>query len=80
MKFYVGAAAVTIEHQFFPKTYMYAAGEGVKVVSFEECRDRIKVAIAARDEARMIDGNHILIVARTDCQAVLPLTNYPFAS
>jgi hypothetical protein len=67
---------------------MYAAGEGVKVVSFEECRDRIKVAIAARDEARMIDGNHILIVARTDCQAVLPLTKnsiigltlYPFAS
>jgi 2-methylisocitrate lyase-like PEP mutase family enzyme len=68
-----GAAAVTIEDQMFPKKCTYAAGKGVKVVPFEECKVRIKTAIAARDEARMIDGNDILIIARTDCRAALGL-------
>ena len=57
-----GAATVTIEDQDFPKTCTYAAGEGVKVISSGECRDRNKAAIAARDKARTIDGNHVLIV------------------
>ena len=57
-----GAATVTIEDQVFPKTCTYAAGEGVKVMSSGECRDRNKAAIAARDKARTIDGNHVLIV------------------
>ena len=68
-----GAAAITIEDQEFPKKCTYAAGKGVKVVSFDECRARIKAAIAAREEARRIDGSDILIVARTDCRAALGL-------
>lgn len=68
-----GAAAVSIEDQIFPKKCTYAAGSGVKVVSFEECKERIKIALAARDEARDIDGNDILILARTDCRAALGL-------
>jgi len=68
-----GAAAITIEDQSFPKKCTYAAGMGVKVVSFNECRTRIKAAIAARNEARSIDGNDVLIVARTDCRAALGL-------
>ncbi len=69
----VGAAAVSIEDQIFPKKCTYAAGSGVRVVSFEECRERMKIALAARDEARKIDGNDILVVARTDCRAALGL-------
>ena len=68
-----GAAAITIEDQMFPKKCTYAAGKGVRVVSFEECKARIMTAIAARDEARMLDGNDVLIVARTDCRAALGL-------
>ncbi len=68
-----GAAAITMEDQVFPKKCTYAAGKGVKVVSFDECKARIKVAIAARDEARTIDGNDVLIIARTDCRAALGL-------
>lgn len=66
-----GAAAVTIDDQAFPKKCTYAAGEGVKVVSMQECISRVKAALVARDEARDIDGNDILIVARTDCRAAL---------
>ena len=68
-----GAAAISIEDQIFPKKCTYAAGPGVRVVSFEECKERIKIALAARDEARDIDGNDILILARTDCRAALGL-------
>lgn len=68
-----GAAAITIEDQEFPKKCTYAAGKGVKVVSFDECRARIKAAIAARDEVKIIDGHDVLIVARTDCRAALGL-------
>lgn len=67
----VRAAAVTIEDQVFPKKCTYAAGDGVRVVSRSECRDRIRAALAARDEARNVDGNDIMIVARTDCRAAL---------
>lgn len=66
-----GAAAVTIEDQVFPKKCTYAAGEGVRVVSREECFTRVKAALAAQKEAKEIDGNEILIVARTDCRAAL---------
>ncbi len=68
-----GAAAVTIEDQKFPKKCTYAAGTGVRVVSTEECRARVEVAIAARNEARDVDGNDILVVARTDCRAAMGL-------
>ena len=66
-----GAAAITIEDQMFPKRCTIAAGAGVRVVSREQCIERIKCALAARDEAREIDGNDVLIVARTDCRAAL---------
>jgi 2-methylisocitrate lyase-like PEP mutase family enzyme len=66
-----GAAAITIEDQLFPKKCTYAAGEGVRVVERNECIRRVKVALAARDEAKEMDGNDILVVARTDCRAAL---------
>jgi len=68
-----GAAAITIEDQTFPKRCTIAAGAGVRVVSREQSLERIKCALAARDEAREIDGNDVLIVARTDCRAALGL-------
>ena len=68
-----GAAAITIEDQCFPKRCTIAAGAGVRVVSREQSMGRIKCALAARDEAREIDGNDVLIVARTDCRAALGL-------
>lgn len=66
-----GAAAITIEDQMFPKRCTIAAGAGVRVVSREQSIERIKCALAARDEAREVDGNDVLIVARTDCRAAL---------
>jgi 2-methylisocitrate lyase-like PEP mutase family enzyme len=68
-----GAAAVSIEDQMFPKKCTYAAGSGVRVVSTVEAGNRIRAAVAARDEARTLDGNSILIVARTDCRAAFGL-------
>ena len=68
-----GAAAITIEDQCFPKRCTIAAGAGVRVVSREQSMERIKCALAARGEAREIDGNDVLIVARTDCRAALGL-------
>ncbi len=68
-----GAAAVSIEDQLFPKKCTYAAGSGVRVVSFEECKKRIEIALTAREETRKVDGNDILIIARTDCRAALGL-------
>mmetsp|Transcript_15425 Transcript_15425/g.22720 ORF Transcript_15425/g.22720 Transcript_15425/m.22720 type:complete len:336 (-) Transcript_15425:35-1042(-) len=66
-----GAAALTIEDQVFPKKCTYAAGKGVRTVSRQECGARMKAALEARNEARDVDGNDILIVARTDCRAAL---------
>uniref|UniRef100_A0A7S4W9X9 Carboxyvinyl-carboxyphosphonate phosphorylmutase n=1 Tax=Ditylum brightwellii TaxID=49249 RepID=A0A7S4W9X9_9STRA len=63
-----GAAAVTIEDQTFPKRCTYAAGTGVSTVPRSESMSRINAAIAAREEAKNIDGNDILLVARTDCR------------
>ena len=68
-----GAAAVTIEDQVFPKRCTYAAGTGVKVVSREASLARIRCALGARDEAKHLDGNDILVVARTDCRAAMGL-------
>ena len=68
-----GAAAVTIEDQVFPKKCAYAAGEGVLVVPRDECLKRIQAALRAGDEARDLDGNDIIIIARTDCRAALGL-------
>lgn len=66
-----GAAAITIEDQVFPKVCTYAAGKGVRVVSRDECLRRVEAALKARDEAKRIDGNDILIVGRTDCRSAL---------
>ena len=56
----VGAAAVTIEDQVFPKCCTYAAGTGVRVISRNASQARVRTAIAAREEARDIDGRDIL--------------------
>ena len=63
-----GAAAVTIEDQVYPKKCTFAAGTGIKTVEFDDCVDRIRAAIVARDEALQLDGNDVLLVARTDCR------------
>jgi len=69
-----GAAAITIEDQVFPKKCTYAAGSGVRVVSREESLARVKAALEARDEVRQkMNGNDVLIIARTDCRAALGL-------
>eukprot|EP00562_Extubocellulus_spinifer_P001161 CAMPEP_0178478828 /NCGR_PEP_ID=MMETSP0696-20121128/4863_1 /TAXON_ID=265572 /ORGANISM="Extubocellulus spinifer, Strain CCMP396" /LENGTH=358 /DNA_ID=CAMNT_0020106213 /DNA_START=113 /DNA_END=1189 /DNA_ORIENTATION=- len=68
-----GAAAITIEDQVFPKRCTIAAGSGVRVVPREQSLERIKCALGARDEARDLNGNDVLIVARTDCRAALGL-------
>ena len=64
-----GAAAITIEDQVFPKRCAYAAG--VRVVDREASVRRAKAALASRQEALEQDGNHVLIVGRTDCRASL---------
>ena len=66
-----GAAAITIEDQIFPKKCTYAAGENIRVISQSEACARIKTALSARKEAKDIDGNDVLIIARTDCRAAL---------
>lgn len=66
-----GAAAISIEDQMFPKQCTYAAGSGVRVVPRRDCLLRIKAALEARDEAKALDGNDVMIVARTDCRAAL---------
>ena len=69
-----GAAAITIEDQVFPQNCTYAAGSGVRVVSREESLARVKAALEARDEVRQkMNGNDVLIIARTDCRAALGL-------
>ena len=65
----LGAAAVTIEDQAFPKRCTYAAGTGVRVVSRGECEKRMVAALRARDEVWEEEGKEILVVARTDCRA-----------
>jgi 2-methylisocitrate lyase-like PEP mutase family enzyme len=69
----VGAAAVTIEDQVFPKKCTYIAGASVRVVERPKSIARIKAALAARQEALEKDGNRILVVGRTDCRAALGL-------
>jgi 2-methylisocitrate lyase-like PEP mutase family enzyme len=67
----VGAAAITIEDQVFPKLCTYVAGEAVRVVDRATSIARIQTALAARQEALELDGNRILVVGRTDCRAAL---------
>ena len=64
----LGAAAITIEDQVFPKRCTYIAGQGVHVVERNEAINRVKAALAARKEAWEQDGNHIMVIARTDCR------------
>mmetsp|Transcript_48760 Transcript_48760/g.95320 ORF Transcript_48760/g.95320 Transcript_48760/m.95320 type:complete len:347 (+) Transcript_48760:382-1422(+) len=66
-----GCGGVSVEDQEFPKRCTFAAGGGVRVVSRDESLRRIRAALAARDEALEVDGNEILVVARTDCRAAL---------
>lgn len=69
----IKAAAITIEDQVFPKKCTYIAGSGINIVSRTEAIDRIQTALAAQKEAEEIDGNRILIVARTDCRMAFGL-------
>ena len=67
----VGSSAVTIEDQVFPKQCTYAAGAGVRVVSWDASLARVKTAIAAKEEARDADGRDTVVVARMECRAAL---------
>jgi 2-methylisocitrate lyase-like PEP mutase family enzyme len=69
----IGAAAISVEDQVFPKRCTYVAGSGVNVISRDESRKRIRAALAAQEEAYEQDGNRILIIARTDCRMALGL-------
>ena len=64
----LGAAAITIEDQVFPKRCTYVAGSGVNVVERKEAAKRVITALSARKEAWERDGNHIMVIARTDCR------------
>ena len=63
-----GAAAVTIEDQNFPKVCTIAAGSNVRIVDRETAVQRVRCALAARDEVNMRSDNGPWIVARTDCR------------
>jgi len=67
------AAAITIEDQVFPKKCTYMAGSGINIVSKQDATDRIKTALAAKQEAEEADGNRISVIARTDCRMSLGL-------
>lgn len=69
----IGAAAISIEDQEFPKKCTYVAGSGVTVLDRDEAKRRIQIALAAKKEAWEKDGNKILIIARTDCRMQLGL-------
>ncbi len=58
----LGAAAVMIEDQEWPKRCGHVAGK--RVVDAEEARRRIRAAVDAREE-----GADVLIIARTDARA-----------
>jgi 2-methylisocitrate lyase-like PEP mutase family enzyme len=64
----IGAAAISIEDQHFPKRCTYVAGRGVNVVDREEAIRRVRTALAAQKEALEQDGNQIMVIARTDCR------------
>lgn len=67
----LGAAALSIEDQVFPKRCTYVAGSSVNIVERSQAVDRIKTAVAARQEALEQDGNEILLIGRTDCRMAL---------
>lgn len=69
----IKAAAITIEDQVFPKKCTYMAGSGINIVSREDATDRVKTALAAKQEAEEADGNRISVIARTDCRMALGL-------
>lgn len=69
----IKAAAITIEDQVFPKKCTYIAGSGINIVSRKDATDRVKTALAAKQEAEEVDGNRISIIARTDCRMALGL-------
>ena len=69
----IRAAAVTIEDQVFPKRCTYVAGTSVNVISRDQARQRMRAALASRDESWERHGHRILVVARTDCRMALGL-------
>ena len=69
----IKAAAITIEDQVFPKKCTYLAGSGINIVSQKDSFDRVRTALAARQEAEEVDGNRISVIARTDCRMALGL-------
>jgi 2-methylisocitrate lyase-like PEP mutase family enzyme len=69
-----GAAAISIEDQVFPKKCTYSAGKkGASVISREASMSRVSTALVAAKEAYEIDGNRVMIIARTDCRAATSL-------
>lgn len=71
----IGAAAITIEDQVFPKccTFLATSRGGPTVVDRAAAVTRIRAAVAAKQQALERDGNDILIIGRTDCRATLGL-------
>ena len=61
-----GFAAISIEDQIFPKRCSFA--QGLAVEARDAAIERVRAAIAARDEMRRDDGLDLLIVGRTDCR------------
>ena len=67
----MGAAAISIEDQQFPKRCAYVAGSSINVLTRSEAQSRIRTALRAQQEAYQIDGHPILLIARTDCRMAL---------
>lgn len=61
-----GLAAISIEDQVYPKRCSYA--KRLAVESRSDAVERVRCAVAARDEMRTNEGLDIVIVARTDCR------------
>lgn len=64
----LGAAAITIEDQIFPKRCTYVAGSNVNILSRSDAKQRIRTALAAQREVYEQTGNYLSIIARTDCR------------
>ena len=61
-----GFAGITIEDQCFPKHGSFA--RVLTVEARDVAVERVRAAVAARDEMRRDDGLDLLIIGRTDCR------------
>ena len=64
----LGATAISIEDQVFPKRCTFVAGSNVNVVGRDDSIKRIRTALAAKHESLEQDGNNVMVIARTDCR------------